>query len=515
VSGVQYTGIASLSAHAKRAGHDIVFFDTACYSSHPQSSLEYKDCKSRIDLEFRQIKDKSTLPDKRPISTLLLDLEQVIRSGSIDIIGFSTFSDDWPFTLFLIKKVRSIAPDMPIIVGGIHASLVPEQVMAHPEVDMVCVGEGEAALVELLNAIEGGCIKTSVENIWAKKDGVLLMNRLRPLTDFEKDTPMLDWTSYTDMHFYYPFEGKLYRRGSVSLGRGCPYSCNFCINDALRRRYPGSGNHFRVKSVAYVIKEIAYLAEAHNLEFLRFWDETFLAMPPGYIAQFATAYKREIALPFTIETTAQTMNRENARMLTEMGCQSVSVGVETSNETLRMKILNKPTRNEAYEKCFAVLTEYGIRKVGNFMFFLPHQTLDDMWNDVRISARWKIDHASARIFYPYPGTGMREYCLKNDMINLSLLKEYEDENSVQSIDDLGKSYLTFRDTVLNVDNVTRKAGRMILDNFVLFQETDPGRHKWLSESLDGSAGVPDEVRELEHAIYKKKFGEEFFTGHEE
>lgn len=512
VSGVQYLGISSISAFLKKEGHNVFFFDTAHYAGNKdaESNNCFKDNKSRINLEFKHIQNKDAMPVKRPVQLLLADLSREILNRRIDIVGFSSFSDDWPFTLFLIRKVRGLLPKVSIIVGGIHATVSPEQVIKHPEVDMLCIGEGEGPVVELLNCIDDGRIKTGIKNLWIKHEGKIYRNSMGGLLQFNGDFPMPDWSLYNDVNFYYPFEGKLFRRGSISIGRGCPYYCGFCINSFLRHIYAKERSLLRFKPVEYFIREVFYLKSKYSLEFIRFWDESFLALPQRYLSELAKSYKKEIGLPFTIETTAQTLTNSNARLLVEMGCLSVSIGVETSNETLRAKVLNKPTPNAVYDRCFKVATEYGLRKVANFMFFLPHQKMADMWNDVYMCKKWKINHASARFFYPYPGTGLRDYCLKHDFIDLSILKKIEDEESVGQVNDLNKGFITFQDTVLKVGLRDKQEARMILDNFILFQEAPLSMHDELKGLLlaENERSTDTILREIERKVYKKRFKEE-------
>ncbi|MBP7055356.1 MAG: B12-binding domain-containing radical SAM protein [Candidatus Omnitrophica bacterium] len=510
VSGVQYSGIASMSAFAKRGGHKYLLFDAAAYTNEKKagSYRSYKDNKFLIDLEFRPITNAEVMPFKKPMAELLADLESELLKSKVDVVGFSSFSDDWPFTLFLIRKVRAMLPSTPIIVGGVHATVAPDEVIKHEEVTMLCVGEGEEALVELLDSIDKGQIDTAIQNLWIKTGDAVIKNSLRPLVRLDGSFPKADWTLYNDMHFYYPFEGKLFRRGSVFASRGCPYSCSYCINDLFMRLYAGD-KPCRFKGVSYLIDEISRLKDTYALEFLRFWDETFLAMPRTYLSDFEKEYKREIGLPFTIETTATTVTDERSRILAEMGCQSVSVGVETSNEHLRTGLLGKKVSNAAYDECFRLLTKYGLRKVANFMFFLPHQTLDDMWNDVHACKKWKIDHPSARIFYPYPGTTLREYCMRNGMIDTAALGWIEDEEAIKSLNNLSENYITFQDTVMKCDTRLKREGKKILDNFILFQETEVQSHARLVELLDrDDYDAKSVIRTMECDVYRKRFGEE-------
>lgn len=509
VFGVQYLGLSSISAVLKNGGHQFFFFDTSHYSNlgNIESAGSFRESKPRIDLEFKQIKE--SLPQKKDIQQLIPELEKTIENHSIDIIGISCFSDDWPFALFLIRFIKEKFPDFPIIVGGIHAIVAPEQVIKHPEVDIVCIGEGEFALLELLNSIDKNKVDLSIKNLWIKDNGKIHKNTMRELLTFDNEFPFLDWSFYNNTNFCYPYEGRLYRRGSVSCRRGCPYGCAFCINDYYKNIYGKQSRAFHLKSIDYVIEEILYLKETYDLDMLRFWDETFLAMPDSYFVELSERYIKEVGLPFTIETTANTVNRKRLKLLAEMGCKSISVGIETTNEDLRKGLLNKKISNDTYEKCFKLIKEFGLRVAGNLMFFLPHQTLEDMWRDVYTCQEWQIDHPSARIFYPYLGTQLRNYCQKNGMLNLELLTKIEDENSISSLDCLFDNWVTFQDSVLNIQPEVKNEGSMVLDNFVLFMETPTWMHEMLKKFLQKQNSNANEfLKEIEHAVYIKRFGDE-------
>jgi len=508
VYGVQYPGISSISAWIKRAGHKFTFFDAAEYSAYLLGKEEKGNeelCEGGIiPLGVKPITNIEKKPRLKPLDNLLSDLSKTIEGTSPDVIGFSCFTENWPFTLFLIRKVYARFPNIPIIVGGTHATIAPDEVLKHSQVTAVCIGDGEKPLIKLLESLDNGRLDLSISNMWFRYEGRYIKNDFN-YSALDDDQLFLDWDIYSDLHFIYPYEGKLYRRGSFSLSRGCPYRCTFCINNFLYKTMPG----YKVsrKKVDFAIDELEYLTKKFDLEFLRFWDETFLALPEKYLQVFAKRYQSQVALPFTIETTASSITPQKVRLLADMGCQSVSIGVETSNEEYRKRILKKNISNEQYTKSFKILSEHGIRKVANFMFLLPKQTIEDMYQDIIHCNSWKIESPSPRIFYPYLGTELRQYCFKNDLINGDLVKLIEDENGINSLEDLKAADLTCINSVLKFSPEMHEKAMMLLINFILLQETPPSMHglimDLLKEEDEYSLSMLNSLRSL---VSQKKYG---------
>ena len=505
VSGVQYPGISSIASFVKKAGHTFRFFDTAEYAS-TVITKEQKNSKELIHVQHKLVLNNEL--QRKPLENLLVDLENSIEELHPDVIGFSCFTDDWPFTLFLIRHVYDKYSEIPIIVGGVHPTVAPKQVIKHMQVTAVCIGEGERPVVELLNSLDKGKIDTSIQNFWFRTDQGYIANKLRPALEFTEEVPFCDWDHYNDLHFMYPYNGKLYRRGSVSLGRGCPNFCSYCINSFYKNKLYDFGYKVRIKSLDYVIEEIAYLVNKFELNFLRFWDETFLCVPMDYFRAFAKRYSNRIGLPFTIETTAPSISSEKLQLLVDMGCQSMSLGVETSNEDLRRQVLKKNISNSCFSKVFALIDQYNIRKSVNFMFFLPHQTIDDMYQDIGYCRDHNIKIVAPRIFYPYAGTALRNYCLNNNLLERAALEKIEDENVIHSLTDLNSKRMSDQDTVLKFDEETKQAGKIYLENFFLFQEIPEWMHGWVYKLLEQKNTIPNIIfDELTTIVYKKRFGE--------
>lgn len=506
VSGVQYPGIAAIAGFVKGAGHTFEFFDTAEYTPTVAGKRENPRLEGQIAMQYKSVFDKNSMSQRKPLEGLLVDLENIIEEKSPDVIGFSCFTDDWPFTLFLIRYVHDKHSGIPIIVGGVHPTVAPKQVLKHYQVAAVCIGEGERPIVELLDSLDAGKIDTSIQNFWFRSGQEYIINLPRSALKFTDETPFCDWEHFNDLHFAHPYEGKLYRRGSVSIGRGCPNSCAYCINSFYRTNLYHFGYKVRVKNLDYAIEELLYLKNKYKLEFLRFFDETFLGVPIDYFRSFAKMYSNRIDLPFTIETTATSISSEKLQLLVDMGCRSVSIGVETSNEDLRIHTLKKNISNSCFSEAFRLLADHGLRANANFMFFLPHQTIDDMYQDIRYCQEHKIEAASPRPFYPYLGTTLRGYCSDKNLLNHASLEKVEDENSINSLSDLNGYRLSSQDTVLRFDEKTKQVGRVLMENFFLFQEVPEWMYGWIHKLFECRDNIPNMIfAELVSAAYKKRF----------
>jgi len=508
VAGVQYPGISSIHSFLKKKGHEFTLFDVAEYTPSFVFAEKNKSDSNKepVSLQHKHVEEDRKFPEKKSLVHLVEDLLYTIEKESPDIIGFSCFSDDWPFAYFLIRQIHSQHNEIPIIVGGVHATVHPAQVIMHPQVKGICIGEGEGPLTDLLNSLDQGHINTRIPNFWFRENGKIIKNDMRSVLDFNDEHPFLDWDIYSDIRFVYPYEGKLYRRGSVFLGRGCPYSCTFCVNSYFRKQVNKKGCSVRIKSAEFAIAELEHLKSRHHLEFLRFWDETFLSMPMTYLNTFARRYSKKIDLPFTIETTANSVNADKLRILADMGCQSISMGVETSNEKIRKEILKKNISNTQFFEAFRLMGKYGLRRGANFMFFLPHSTIRDMYQDICLSREWEIESPSPRIFYPYRGTELRDYCLDEKMINLALIKKIENENAIESLENLSDSWVSYQDSVLNFKGKDKKLCKLLMENFILFQEVPEWLHEWLYRLiLKKDVKSTKILNDIKTAAYHKRF----------
>lgn len=337
-----------------------------------------------------------------------------ISSGA-DIIGFSVVTMMRPWMLEVAKKIKKLA-DIPIVVGGVDPTFYPE-IINEDCIDIVCIGEGEEALLELLDSIDRGEIRTDIYNLWVKKNGKIYKNPLRP---FISD---LDRFPDPDREIYYKYNYfRKYPVKRVQAGRGCPYKCTYCFNHAYQKLYKGKGKYIRFRSVERVIQEIKNLQNKYGFRTLIFNDDILL-LNRNWSFKFLEKYGKEIKKPFICSTTVNLLNEEIVKKLKEAGCYSVFFGIETGNEELRKNILKKNITNEQIFKATKLLRKYGIISRPTNLLGIPGESIENAFETLELNIKAKPDVSWCSIFVPYPGVELREVAIEEGLLDKDDRKE--------------------------------------------------------------------------------------------
>ena len=403
-------GLSLLCACLRRAGHNVKVFDTTFFHQRDlRKTYEALGILKKADLETHGV----FYSDEDSEKALL----KAAQEFSPDLIGLSAVTYSFHSGIRLIKKLRREGIKTPVIVGGTHASVAPEEVIGNEYVDMVCVGEGEDAMVELCSLLEGGHEPIRVRNIWYKdKNGHIYRNPVRSLVNLDT-LPPPEWSYFSDMHFPKPFVGKIYRTGHIEISRGCPYRCTYCVNAYLQDLYGGKGRYHREKSIETIIRQLSFLKKKYKLEMIRFWDETFLFMDDERLAELSDIYKKEINLPFMVSTRPETISGKNVKLLKEMGVVAISIGIESGSERIRKEILNRKVSNKKIIEAFRTVKEAGIRVTAFNMVGIPTETRADIFKTVYLNRKVRPDTSTANFLYPYPGTAIRSFCLERSFLS--------------------------------------------------------------------------------------------------
>jgi radical SAM superfamily enzyme YgiQ (UPF0313 family) len=284
---------------------------------------------------------------KNPTHNEINMLSDLIVRLNTDLIGIGFGSPYFKIAKLVTENIRQ-KTNAPIVWGGIHSTIMPEDCI---EVnDIICVGEGEYPMLELAQRLLEKKNIDDIKNLWIKEKGCIKKNPLRPLIcdlnelpyrDFEQERKY--WIENDRIFEYDPI--KWVAEFRIMASRGCPYHCSYCYNSALRSIYIGKGDYFRKRSVENVLDELLYAKrQIPRIKRIKFDDDTFV-FGQKWIDEFCRRYKSEINLPFDILLNPEMANYDTLWKLKRAGLKRVQVGIQTGSETEAKEVYERPLSN--------------------------------------------------------------------------------------------------------------------------------------------------------------------------
>jgi len=383
--GFESIGIEYLSAVLKAAGHQVELIFDPGFDDNNYMRLPFLKKLNRVDRMLRKT-----------------------RAFQPDLLCFSCLTNLYPYVIRMAALLKQ-ETGKPVLVGGPHPSALPEFVLGNPNVDMVCLGEGEEALVELANRMEAGQPTDDIRNIWFKRDGEIRRNPLRPLLACLDDLPLPDKDLFHRV-------GVFDRSVMVITSRGCSFNCNYCIHGFERRLYKGLGYKIRRRAVDNVLEELRLYKKKYNARMFLFEDDDF-ASDEAWLERFAEPYARQIRLPFYCLTNPRQITDRKLHLLKTAGCYELFMGIDSGSEEIRRNRLNRKFSDRELIETARKIKEKGIILRTTAMFAIPDETPEDMTKTVKMIADIKPDAISTYTFYPYPKTVLYDYAVEKGLID--------------------------------------------------------------------------------------------------
>jgi len=343
-------GVQTLSACLKQAGHETdLVFEPNLFATGAIKEPRLIELLSNDELVIEDI----------------LALEP-------DLVGFPVEINGYHWALKIAAGLKARRPDLPIIAGGIHATMCPEVVAERPELDYCAVGEAEFSLVELCDILDGRKEgdPNKVEGIWCKDaDGKVVDNGIG------KEHRELDDFPFYDKDLYYSKLPGLGAEYMTTISRGCPYNCTFCFYNAV---HDIVGNRrVRLRSPGNVVDElVAAKAKYPWMESVLFHDDIF-PVRVSWLAEFAPLYKEKVGLPYSCITYPLLVTEKMAELLADSGCRSVIMGVQSLNEESRAETMERYEKNVDIFNAIRRLRERDIFVTCDHILGTPGETASD------------------------------------------------------------------------------------------------------------------------------------------
>ena len=402
--------IATFSALLKNEGHKVQVFDTTYYSTdHGNNSDGTKEEGLNVVPFSDQMKKRGMVPKN---SRWEDDVKNKVNDFQPDLIALSTTEDMWELGVRVLEEIKNYIykKKIPVIAGGVFPTFAPDICIKNDLINLVCVGEGENALIDLCKKIENNEDYSDVTNLWIKKDGkIIKKNSITKPVDINKN-PLIDTSLFEENRLYRPMAGKVYKMFPVETIRGCPFTCTFCNSPDQMKLYKSLGHNFyRKKNMKLVYKELKHFKEVHKVEYMYFWADTFLGMSPKELDEFCEIYS-DINLPFWMQTRPETVNDDNLKKLSKVGLHRISFGLEHGNEKFRREVLDRRWSNKDIVEKLKIPKKYNISFSINNITGFPKETKKLAFDTIEINREIQSDNQNIYSFVPFHGTPLRKMC---------------------------------------------------------------------------------------------------------
>ncbi|TAL17852.1 B12-binding domain-containing radical SAM protein [bacterium] len=321
---------------------------------------------------------------------------------------------------------------IPIVWGGTHPSVMPEQTLENENVDIVVVGEGDESFLELVNSLRNKTPLREIKGILFEEDGQVVNTGVRPLLDVEKLLPV-PW-DLVEVEKYVHKDNDIYIKGArrvLDLGqtsRGCPFKCGFCSSASIR------GRKWRPLSAERSLEIITEGVKRFNLD--GFWlrdDEFYIdreraykicrgIIEAGLKTQFYTAGTRvDVFLKST---------HEQLVALREAGAETLKFGAESGSQRI-LDLMNKGIKVEDTLRANKICMEYGFLPTYTLLIGYPTETFEDMNMTIDMAYRLKAENPQAHFetiasYTAFPGTPDFQIAMDNGLVPPQSLEEWAD-----------------------------------------------------------------------------------------
>ena len=329
------------------------------------------------------------------------EVEAVVRQQSPDIVGISVMTPKYGSALNVSRLVKYFDPNIPVVWGGVHPTISPDETVENKDVDVVVRGEGEYTFLEL---IENLGRLDNVLGITYKKNGRVIHNPNRPLIENLDDLPfpsrhlILKNENYHSTAF-----------GNIFASRGYPYNCIFCASHKVWTK------KVRYRTPQNVVDEIKEIKSRFTTNQFRFEDDCFTLNKKFVRGVCDLLIEEGLNIKWTTETRADLVTNDLIKRMESAGCEDITIGVESGSEETLKKI-KKGITLEQIRNANRILKENKMRFSAFFMIGFPWETKEEIGKTISLMKELDSHSAVFSVATPYPGTELYDMCRSEGLI---------------------------------------------------------------------------------------------------
>lgn len=336
------------------------------------------------------------------------------RCRNADLVGMSVMTSGFYHASALTDWLREQGVAAPIVWGGTHATVAPDESLE--VADAVCVGEGEEAARLLLERMQSGD-PTSVPGMAFRPGGKFgnagkIDNPILPLDKTLDSYPFPDYDLSTQWvirndKFQQARPERLrsvLHRVRIQTTRGCPYSCTFCNNTVWQELYRGKGDWVRKRTNESIVAEMKWLCERFaSVEAFNIIDDLFLVRDEEVLEDFVGRYNAQVGLPLEIDVFPNMVTRAKVEILGRLPLRLVSMGIQSANPDTLRNIYRRPTTPQRIAECIQLFDEHAMPAEYHYIVGNPYESDESLLTTMRFVAshhRPSVLRIFPLMFYP-------------------------------------------------------------------------------------------------------------------
>ena len=378
--------------------------------------------------------------NRREQSILLL--KSFVEEFDPGLICLTAVFSQYFFIAEVAEFLKNLWPDKFVIIGGVHATLNPNEVIKGP-FDALCIGEGEYPTLELCNQLKDGKdVPQKIPNLWIKsRNGEIHKNEPR---DFIQDINTLP---FPDREMWVPWmKEQTHAELAILLGRGCPYNCSYCSNHALRRI--AGGKYVRMRSPENVIGELGGLHASYPHQNVYFEVEA-IALDKVWTLDFCRSLEafnstinNSITYGCNFRISTQSIDESLFIAFERANFDKINIGLESGSERIRLEVLKRNYSNNDFMKVIGMARQHGLKVYLFNMIGLPGETFSDHMETVSLNRHCQPEGHYTGIFFPYAGTELYDTCIKQGLIDDSVkIPQIERKQAVITLPNFSKKQI--------------------------------------------------------------------------
>jgi len=380
-------GIASLAAYVRPKGYDILVYDAEL--GQETEIVPYAEAAKAYERFLQGLAD--------PGHYIWQEVRQKIRDFAPDVVGISCATVKYEPALKIAALAKEWNPEVQVVLGGCHPTVLPQVVIKEQVVDFVVRGEGEVTMLELLECLENG--RRGLEDVLGlsfKVKDKIRHNPPRPLM------PNLDAIPYPardlldNCQAYDPED-----MGLLMGSRGCPFECTYCASENMW------GRRVRYRSVENILGEIKEVWQRFGTTQFSFEDDSFTSRKKLVLEFCDRLIEEKLPIKWSAITRIHLLNDELLERMRAAGCNHIRVGIESGSDKV-LRATKKHLTVSQIRQGAEVLRRHKIYWSAYFMAGLPCETEEDIRATIQLMKEIKPDYCTLSIFTPYPGTEIFE-----------------------------------------------------------------------------------------------------------